>query len=199
MPKVKWGAADADELLSAQDIDEAQDSFTPYTGAIPPGGVYRFRLKRVKKVSFSTKNQGLKVLCELDGSWKPEHAQFDGCPLWDQVVYTKSSAGFVKAFALAIGATSQDMIKAVVVDAEDVVTSIGPVKLDGENLVYIAVRVGSYNDQARLEIAGTGYIAVDKISQPEGHDADKAKGKKADKAKGKKGKKGKAEDDEAPF
>lgn len=212
MPKVKWSAADEDNALTADDIDSAEDrGFTPYDGEIPRGGVYRFRLKRTKVVEFSTGNQGFNSILELDGSWKPEHAQYDGCPLWDRVVMTKSAAAFAKAFAAALGVTARDLVNGVVKDEEDVVTKIGPKAMTGDLLVYINVKRGSYDDEVRLEKAGTGYLLPKEDSSPNG----KAPAKKATKAAKaapvaapepvpaatkKKGKKGKAAaEEEAPF
>lgn len=199
MPKVKWEAKDADNALTAQDVLDAEESgFTPYTGDLPRGGVYRFRLKRIKKVDFESGNMGFNNLMELDGSWKPEHAPFDGCPLWDRVTFTKSAAGFVKAFAAAIGVSAQEILGQVVTNEDGYVTKIGKKSFDpsGEKsvLVYVNVKRGSYKDEPRLEAAGTGYLVLpEQDGTPSAADAE-PEGKKG---KAKKAKKGKG--DEAPF
>jgi hypothetical protein len=211
MPKITWAAKDDEEVLSASDIDDAEDNgFTPYTGDIPPGGVYRFRIRRFKYTEFGSGNQGFNNLFELDGSWKPNHEKYDGCPLWDRVVMTKAAASFAKAFAAALGVTSEDLVSRVVVDEDNVVTKIGKKTIKEGMPLYIAVKRGSYNDEPRLETVGTGYQVVEAddadtaaTDAPAPKKAAKATAGKAapeptTKAKGKKSK-SKADDDEPPF
>ena len=199
MPKVNWDAADEDEQLTAEDIDNADESGGQYAGDIPPGGVYRFNWRRAKYTQFGTGNQGLNVLLLLDGSWKSNHEKYNGCPLWDRVVMTKGAAAFVKAFARALGVSAEDLISRVVVDEDGVVTKIGKKVINEDIQLYVAVRRGSYNEEPRLEIAGTGY----QIVEADEKDADEAPAKPAAKgkatAKAGKGKKSKADDEEPPF
>lgn len=199
MPKIAWEAADENEVLTADDIDNAEDGYPEYAGDIPPGGVYRFRIKWAKYTEFNSGNQGFLVLMELDGSWKPSHAKYDGCPLWDRVTMTKSAANFAKAFAAGIGVTSSDLVSRAIVDGEGRVTKIGKVEIEGKDkLVYVAVKRGEYNDTPRLETAGTGYQVVE-ASQAEAPAEDAAPGKPGKKDKAGKGKKTKAADEEPPF
>lgn len=212
MPKISWAAADEDDLLTAEDIDEAEEGFKPYAGEIPTGGVYRFKWRRAKYKEFGSGNQGLEVLLLLDGSWKPTHRKFDGCPLWDRVVMTKGAAGFVKAFAAALGVSSSDMTSRVVVDEDGIVTKIGKRTIDEDIELYVAVKRGSYNDEPRLEIAGTGYVVLETDDDEPDDDGDdeaapppKKSTAKAAATKGKAtaGAKGRnratADDDEPPF
>jgi hypothetical protein len=216
MPKVKWGGA---EVATASDIDNAEMGFTPYAGDIPPNGVYRFRIERAKQEIFGSGNHGLKVLLTLDGSWKPAHAKYDGCPVWTNVVNTKAAAAFVRAFCEAIGVTSAHFLNATVVDTDKVVTSIGPVKVAGQGLiVYANCKRGKYEEDGpwRLEGVGTTFIkapaGADEESAPDGpQDGDvedaPAEGKKKKGKKGGKDKAGKkgaesaaaAEDKDPPF
>lgn len=202
MPKVNWAGEGEEDILTAADIEGAEDGFQAYAGDLPPGGVYRFRIGRMKFTKAnSTTSKGLNVRLRLDGSWKANHAKFDGCPLWDTVWITKGSAGFVKAFCQAIGVSAADILNKVVVDEDGYVTKIGtkPIK-DDDIVVYVAVKRGEYNDTPRLEKAGTGYQIVEADGDTDGEEtsgsAKKAAPAKA--AKGK-GKKAKNEDDEPPF
>jgi hypothetical protein len=201
MPKISWNAADEEQILTADDIDNAEDGFTDYAGDIPPGGVYRFKIKRIKFTEFNSGNQGYLVLMELDGSWKPAHRKFDGCPLWDRVTMTKAAANFAKAFAAGIGVSSADLISRTIVDEDGVVTKIGKVVPEGK-LVYVSVKRGEYNGEFRLETANTGYQVVDEATEDTDADEDEAKPAKAKAKAGKAakgGKKSKNEDDEPPF
>lgn len=182
MPKVKWGGDDA---LDADTIDNAETGFVPYAGEIPPAGVYRFRLERCRKVEFNSGNPGLKNLLLLDGSWKSEHEQYDGCPLWDNLVATRAAAGFVKAFCIAIGVTSREFISSTLVDDEANVTKIGNVKVtDAGLLVYVNVKRGRQDADSpwRLERNGAGYIPVSDVAD-EDEKAAANGGKKAKKGK----------------
>lgn len=197
MPKIKWEAADDDQILTADDIDSAEDSYEAYAGDIPPGGVYRFKWGRAKYTEFGTGNQGFNIRLSLDGSWKPDHKEYDGCQLWDRVVMTKAAAGFVKSFAAALGVTSSDLISKVVVDEEGYVTKIGSKTIDEDIRLYVLVKRGSYNDEPRLEKSGTGYQIVEESGDPWAEKAPAATKKDKKDKKGKKG--GKAIDDEPPF
>lgn len=161
MPKISWAGADEDERLTAGDIDQAEDGYPEYMGDLPPGGVYRFGWHFAKYAEFGTGTQGLKIRLVLDGSWKPDHEQYNGCPLWDQIVMTKAAAGFAKAFAQALGVTSADLVSRVVVDEDGRVTKIGPKVIDGSIRLYVAVRHDTYEGTTRLKKAGGGYQIVD--------------------------------------
>lgn len=206
MPKVRWGG---DDVASVQDINEAEAGFQPYMGDIPQSGVYRFRLRRATHEKFGTGNQGLKVLLLLDGSWKPAHAAYDGCPAWVNVTNTKSAAGFIKAFCDAIGCTSTEFLNGLVVDEARVVQTIGKTKVaDQDILVYCNVKRGRYTEDSpwRLEGQGTCFLpapaeAEEDETEADDSEAPAAKGKKGKKEKGKKGGKttAPAEDTDPPF
>jgi hypothetical protein len=201
VPKINWGGADEDELITVEDIETAEEGYAQYVGDMPPGGVYRFMWRRAKYQEFSSGNQGLNVLLLLDGSWKPGHKKYDGCPLWDRVVMTKASSAFVKAFTRALGVSAEDLLKRCIVDEDNIVTKIGKKTINEDIRLYVAVRVGEYNDTPRLEISGTGYQVVEAEEadeEPAEEAKPAAKGKATKAAKGKAGK-SKADDDEPPF
>lgn len=210
MPKVDW-ADDVADAITAEDIDSAEDGYQQYAGDVPPGGVYRFRIGRIKYREASTGTKGFSVRMSLDGSWKPAHRKFDGCPLWDNVWMTRGSAPFVKAFAAAIGVSSIDITNKVVMDEEEVITKIGRKLIkEDEILVYVSCKRGEWPEDSgnwRLEKSGTGFqvIEADDADADEA-DEDEAEAevkpaKKAAKAAPAKATKGKRrnDDDEAPF
>jgi len=223
MPKVKWEAAAADDALTASDVDSAESGFTPYSGDLPPAGVYRFKLKRVKVETFGTGNMGLKVLMELDGSWKDAHRKYDGAPVWANVVFTKGAAAFVKAFGSAIGVTSAALLSNVVTDEKDLVTKIGTKKITEDTVVYANIKKGRQDAESdwKSELNGTGFlpapVASDAADEDEGSadpfedEAETEAPKKSKKAKGaktpepapvkasKKSKAKAAADEEPPF
>lgn len=209
MPKVDW-AEDVDDAITADDIESAEDGYQQYAGDTPPAGVYRFRIGRIKFRTASTGTKGLSVRMSLDGSWKPAHRKYDGCPLWDNIWMTRGSAPFVKAFAAAIGVSAVDITTKVVRDDDDVITKIGRKLIEEDEIVvYVAVKRGEWPEGSgdfRIEKSGTGFQVVeadDPDDEDEDEDEPEAKpAKKAAKAAPARAAKGKAKrdaDDEAPF
>jgi hypothetical protein len=210
MPKVDW-AEDVEDAITADDIESAEDGYTQYAGDIPQGGLYRFRLGRMKFREANTGTKGLSIRLSLDGSWKPAHRKYEGCPLWDNVWMTRGSAPFVKAFAAALGVSAADIVNKVVMDEDDVITKIGrKVIKEDEILVYVAVKRGEWPEGSgnwRLEKAGTGFQVVEADDADEEDEEDeeskpapkKSAAKAAPAKAGKAKAKSRAEDEEAPF
>lgn len=169
MPKVKW-----DSGITASDIDDAElrQGFVPYSGPMPKAGVYRFRLSSMKVGVSSSDNPKLVSIWHLDGSWKPDHKKYDGCPLFDHMPVTKETAWRSKALCAALGVSSVDFTNKVVKDADDNVTKIGKLTIDGDVVVYANVRVqkatGEYDE--RLQLAG--YLAQPDEDEDEDTDSD---------------------------
>src|ERR1700750_1290841 len=105
MPKAKWGGD-----LTADDIDGAERGETRknYSGPLPPAGMYRFIIQSMKKGESNAGNDKVVIFSTLDGSWKPNHAKFDGAPLWDHLPIMKSTLGRVGNFLDSIGAEGKD-------------------------------------------------------------------------------------------
>lgn len=198
MPKVKsWGVTDGDKLTE-KDLKSASADLG-YTGPLPPAGMYRFIIKRMKRAKFPS-GEGISILALLDGKWKDEHKKYDGAELWDQVVMTRQSASFVKGFADSIGVSYADLLTGVVVDENDIVTKIGSKDTTKPITVFVNVRHDAYNGETRIKKKGTGYQAPREDDAKAGK---KAKGSKSEpetetkatkKGTGKKAKKG-----DAPF
>lgn len=208
MPKVRWGG---DEVATAQDINDADVGFQPYAGDIPASGVYRFKIRRITHEKFGTGNQGLKVLLILDGSWKPAHAKYDGCPLWTNVVNTKSASAFIKVFCEAIGCTPAEFLNQVVVDDDRLVQTIGKTKIDGQDIVvYANAKRARYTEDSPWRLEGVGTTFLPPVEEDDSEEDDSEaeaeekpsskKDKKAKKVKGQKGSKAAAaEDTDPPF
>ena len=136
MPKVKWGG-DIDQNA----IDEAESRGAEYTGPIPPSGIYRFKLRWAKQDESGSGNPKLTSLLLLDGSWKPEHKKFDGCPLWDHMPVMGKTAFRVRAFCDALNVTSKDFMNKTVVDDDGMVQKIGSLTIaDQDRLVLVKVK-----------------------------------------------------------
>lgn len=173
MPKATWGSGD--QALTAADIDSVDTSqnFKPYTGSIPPSGLYRFVLRRLKQGESNNGNPKLMIIAALDGTWRAEHQKYEGCPFFDHMPVLKSTAFRVRAFTDAIGVSSVDFEKRMLLDEEGRVTKIGKWEFTGEELVFINVRrdPGDAANGPRLVLNGTGYLPVDDVDE-DGDDSD---------------------------
>lgn len=155
MPKVKWGGD-----LNAEAINSAERREGDYAGDIPPKGVYRFKLRFSKKdKAKESGNPKLVTLLVLDGSWKPEHKKYDGCPVWDHMPVTGKTAFRVRAYCDALNITADDFMGKMVIDDEGNIQKIGKLKVADEDLlVYVSVKPEKSTEYGdRLQLAG-GYL-----------------------------------------
>lgn len=164
MPKAKWGAGDAP--LTAADIDQAevQETRTRYSGEIPPGGTYRWTIGSMKQDTSSAGNDKLLIRLELDGTWRKNHKQYDGAPVWHHLGLTTKNASNVRNFLDSIGATSKDLMEQSIVDENGYITKLGRVGDPTGLLVFANVkrrkRTADYPDP-QLEVEYSGYSMAD--------------------------------------
>lgn len=168
MPKAVWGAGD--NMLTADDINNAEVSEprSRYSGPVPPGGTYRFVIKSLHKETSSKGNPMVRVIAELDGTWQPNHAQFDGAPIFNYITLTKANAPQVRNFLDAIGATPDDLLKRAVVDENDYFTKLGVLGDPAGLLVYINTQRSKRTEQypdPRLEVMYAGYLPVNEVDE----------------------------------
>lgn len=163
MPKARWGT------LTQEDIDSAESSFKPYEGPVPPKGVYRFVLKWAEKTDAKESgNPMLRILLILDGSWKEDHKQYDGCPLFMNVVVIDTTAFQVRGFCDAIGVTSKEFMNNTVLDEDDRVVKIGKVRIkDEELLVKVNCKNETWEGEKRLKPNGVGWLPMDDADEDE--------------------------------
>lgn len=164
MPKATWGAGD--NALTADDIDgaERQETRKRYSGELPRGGTYRFTIQSIKKGESKNGNDMLTITSILDGSWLPNHSQYDGCPIWDRLPVMKSTAGRVANFLDAIGAEGKDLATGMIVDENGYVTKLGSVGDPAGLLVYINAKYVAGSKEfpnPKIEVAYNGYLPVD--------------------------------------
>lgn len=164
MPKAKWGAGD--NMLTADDIinAEAPETRSRYSGPLPPAGTYRFVLKSLHKETSSKGNPMVRVIAELDGTWQPNHGQYDGAPVFNYITLTKANAPQVRNFLDAIGATPDDLLNGSIVDENDFITKLGKVGDPAGLLVYINTQHSKPTSEypnKRLEVMYAGYLPVE--------------------------------------
>lgn len=153
MPKVKWGGD-----LTADAINEAENrGGGEYEGKIPPRGVYRFKLRFSRKdKAKESGNPKLVTLLVLDGSWKKDHKEFDGCPVWDHMPVSGKTAFRVRAYCDALNVTAEDFMGKMVIDDEGNVQKIGKLTVaDKDLLVYATVKPDKNPEYGeRLQLVG---------------------------------------------
>lgn len=195
MPKAKWSNTD----LTANDVESAEAREGTYAGPLPPKGVYRFKLRYIKQEKSKAGNDMLLVFGTIDPTWKPEHKQYKGCPLFDRIVLTKDWASKLKAACAAFGVTANDFFNKSVVDDDDFITKIGVKAIKEDMPYYVNVKIERSEDyDPKLTTNGDGYLAApDEADGDADSDADAAPA--AGKAKKKGGKKAASAAEEDPF
>lgn len=193
MPKATWSNSD----LSASDINDAESKGGSYDGPLPPRGVYRFKIKHMKQEVSSNNNDMITVTAFLDGSWKSDHKKFDGCPLWERITLSKSTAWKPKELCEALGVSPADLLNKTVVDSDDFIQKIGnKVIADKDVLIYASVRVEKsegYDDKLKVNRL---LAEPDKDDEGDAEPPAEDGGKKPKKGKAKKGAN---KEDEDPF
>lgn len=176
MPKVKWGGD-----LDQEAIENAEGRSGDYTGPLPPAGIYRFKLRYSKKDQSKEGNPKLVTMLVLDGSYKPEHKKYDGCPLWEHMPVSKKTAFRVRAYCDALNIPAADFMSKMVVDDEGYVQKIGKLVIaDKDLLVLVKVAVeksDEYGDRLGFGKSG-GYLPFkedddeDEDAEGDGEDGD---------------------------
>lgn len=164
MPKAKWGAGD--KVLTAADIDgaERQEPQKRYSGPLPPAGTYRFEIKSLKQATSGNNNPMVNLFAVLDGTWMPNHEQYDGCPFWDRIPVMDSTKERLANFLDSIGATGADLMEKSIVDENKVITKLGDVGDPSGIMVYITIKHKKTTKQypnPGLESAFNAYIPVE--------------------------------------
>jgi hypothetical protein len=200
MPKTTWGS-DLDE-----EAIESAESRTVYAGPLPPAGVYRFKLRWLKKAKSKQDNPMVRFFGLLDGTWKDDHSKFDGAPLFVDTAVMAQTAWRIKALVQGLGVTAKQFMTATVTDDEDPpnILKIGTKKIVQDMVVYVHVK--QENDDKgnpRLTIVSGGFVPapeedgyVSTTAEPDGGEDGEDGGKKAKKDKKSKKTKG---GEEPPF
>jgi hypothetical protein len=145
MPKVKWG-------VTGSEVDEIEDDdYQAYDGPIPPAGVYRLRLEKAEYTKFKSDNKGIALRFVVDDP-RRDKKQYNGCPVWENLVDVKEADFRIKQFLKAIGATGKDWDNTVI-DASNNVTKVGRVALDGLHVRAMLKRGANQNNEPRAEVS----------------------------------------------
>lgn len=119
MAKLKaedYGSFDPDEL----DVEwDDTDDYEPYDGELPKTGtLLSGYVKKMWWTFSSNDNAMIKVLWIADGN-TGKTAEFNGLPVWDQIVFTPKAAFRYGPFLQVLGITLRDVFKKMDVADED--------------------------------------------------------------------------------
>lgn len=143
MPKVRLNVGDFDP-------DAAPAAgFGNYDGPVPPAGLYRTRAKLWRLKKAESGNTMIVVIFEIDETG--EKKQFNGYPIWHNLVFTKKSSPFVNAALVAMGVNPKALAAGVVTkpDKTTDIVSIGGVKVQGLACLVTTKRE-TYNGTVKL-------------------------------------------------
>lgn len=130
MPKVNWGIGKG----VIDDFDRSKQ-FAPYTGPIPPNGVYRWQIKNLKFVAGAGgKHPQLRIGLEVQPRNKDEKP-FKGYFVMAFRSITENNRGFWVPFLDAIGVTAREFTERTIADADGNVTKIGRWNNDGKQSI----------------------------------------------------------------
>jgi hypothetical protein len=171
MPKAKWGAGD--KALTAGDIDGAErsESRVRYSGpTIIPSGTYRWVIQYMKQTESAAKNPMIEVMLTLDSTWKKNHAEFEGFPMWDRITVIESTKEKLANFLDSIGATGSDLLDKCILDEGNRITKLGNVGDPSGLLVYCTIEREKPTKEypnARMRPGFNAYIPVNEDDEAE--------------------------------
>ena len=132
MPRAQWG-------VSATEVDQFDPAtqFKPYTGEVPPNGVYEFLIRAMKYMpATDDKNPQLRLSVALaPRASRPREARYDDFYVTTFIPVTPKSQFRYVPLLNALGIPSRDFINKTIVDAEGNITRIGDWRQDGEQYI----------------------------------------------------------------
>jgi hypothetical protein len=139
---------------------EVKTGFESYDGAEPhKRGMYRSKISQAIWVQFKTGAVGYKLLLTLEAEKgdPKDHAQFDGYPIWTNLVLGDKEAMIQREnnFYAALGAKDEP---AIVFETGDIEQGVPIKTIGGKNpvgaIVNADIKMGTYNDEPRPEVDG---------------------------------------------
>lgn len=144
MPKIRLSATDFDPDAAPA------TGFSNYDGPVPPAGLYRTRAKLWRLKKAASGNTMIVVIFEIADE-TGEKAQYNGYPIWHNLVLTVKSSPFVNAALVAVGVDPHDLAEGTVTKADKTtdIVSIGGVKVQGAP-VLVTTKRETYEGEVKL-------------------------------------------------
>jgi hypothetical protein len=157
MPRANWG-------VSSQEVDEfdRDSQFKPYTGPIPPDGVYNWRIK-VLKYAAATRDKfaQLRIGLSLEPRGDSEEQYRDYFIMTFPPVSEKTAFRYVP-FLDGIGVTGREFTKNTITDEEGNIKKIGKWRNSGDEMIAAQLQTGQdQNGDPQKQIGWMGEAVED--------------------------------------
>lgn len=165
MPKVRWGVGRA-----AIDDFDRDTQFKPYTGPIPPNGVYEWNVKKLQYVAGDKeKNTQLRIGLELaPREGRKEERRYKGFWIMAFRPITEASNMFWVPFLDAIGVSSAEFLERTITDENGNIKKIGSWRNTGDEYILASLKDGQDDKgNARKEIGSFWAIEEEELDEDE--------------------------------
>lgn len=155
MAKMKWG--NNINWRELHDTEYSEDDYADYEGPTPPSNIL---LNGFIKKAWATETQNgdpmIKVLFEAAEN-SGEKKQYNGCPIWDNVLFTMPQVKFKwQPWLDTLGITLADLKNKTVVDEDDnvgaAIVRIGAVKFTGDLPARVKTKREKYEDDWQVRV-----------------------------------------------
>ncbi len=154
MPKVNWGISKG----TISNFDR-ESQYKPYDGPLPPAGMYRWLVKRLKYVAATgTKNPQIRAGLELVPR-NTEEKRYKGYYITAFLTIAEQYPGFYVPFLDAIGVSENEFLSGTITDEEGNIKKIGRWRFTDD--VHLKAQLRDETDQAGNPRKGIGYIGAD--------------------------------------
>lgn len=162
MPKVNWG-------IGSGDVDgfDRESQYTPYTGPIPPNGVYLWKVKVLKAVAGTReKFPQLRIGLELVPRAEYDEKRYAGYFVMTFPPISEKTQFRYVPFLDALGVSGSDFTRKTITDEEGNIKRIGGWRNDGSTVILAELKdEADQNGNARK---GIGYMgAADELPDDE--------------------------------
>jgi hypothetical protein len=154
MPKVNWG-------LSRGTVEgfDRSSQYKPYDGPLPPAGMYRWLIKRLKYVAATgEKNPQIRAGLELVPRNK-EEKRYATYYITAFLTVSEQYPGFYVPFLDAIGVSENEFLNGTITDEEGNIKKIGKWRNTGD--VHLKAQLRDSSDQHGNPRKEIGYIGAD--------------------------------------
>src|SRR5882762_553054 len=161
MPKVPWGIGS-----DAVDDWDRKSQYTPYSGPIPPNGVYEWTIKVLKSAA-GTKDKlpSLWVGLELEPRRAYKEEKYAGYFIMAFLPVADTTAFRYVPFLDAIGVRGREFTERTVTDTDGNITRIGSWRNSGKEMIAAELKDGKDQDnKSRKEVGWMGPLPEEDIN-----------------------------------
>jgi hypothetical protein len=159
VPKFDWGISS--DVIN--NFDRSEQQFVPYSGPIPPNGVYTFVVKRLKYVS-AKDGRSIKTTLRIGLELKPRNVaerEYAGYFVMTYRAIRESNVFSYVTFLDAIGVSATDFTNRTIGTADGDIQKIGRWRHDGKQIILAQLLdKEDQNGKSRKDIGWIGPVAA---------------------------------------